>query len=172
MRNHKKKIDSRARRLQKARGEGQEWHNAREERARARGARAQGWGHDAGRVGAGGCSRRGGRQRQRGEDNDGESPQRGDPTAVPPRGVEPRTLPTIRPTGRPGQRLFSSSREPSHLLGRRRACRFSPVICSLPALQHAWQREVGRDVVHGACEADGAEGADATCAKNRESCHF
>ena len=30
------------------------------------------------------------------------------PPAVPPRGVEPRTLPTIRPTGRPGQRLFSS----------------------------------------------------------------
>ena len=89
-------------------GEGQEWCNAREERARARGARTQEWGHDAGRVGAGGCSRRGGRQRQRGEDNDGGSPQRGDPTAVPPRGVEPRTLPTIRPTGRPGQRLFSS----------------------------------------------------------------
>ena len=108
MRNHKKKIDSRARRLQKARGEGQEWRNVREERARARGARAQGWGHDAGRVGAGGCSRRGGRRGQRGELHDGGSPQRGDPTAVPPRGVEPRTLPTIRPTGRPGQRLFSS----------------------------------------------------------------
>jgi len=30
------------------------------------------------------------------------------PPAVPPRGVEPRTLPTIRPTGRPGQRLFSN----------------------------------------------------------------
>ena len=27
------------------------------------------------------------------------------PAAVPPRGVEPRTLPTIRPTGRPGQRV-------------------------------------------------------------------
>ena len=42
----------------------------------------------------------------------------------------------------------------------------------MPPVQLAWQREVGRDVVHGACEADGAEGADATCAKNRDSGHF
>ena len=30
---------------------------------------------------------------------------RGGPTAAPPRGVAPRTLPAVRPTGRPGRRL-------------------------------------------------------------------
>ena len=50
-----------------------------------------------------------------------------------------------RPSGRqggPANGLFRSSKEPNHLLGRRRACRFSAAICSLLALQHAWQCEV------------------------------
>ena len=41
------------------------------------------------------------------------------PPAVPPRGVEPRTLPTIRPTGRPGQRLFFVSKIRTSQLRRR-----------------------------------------------------
>ena len=77
-----------------------------------------------------------------------------------------QTLPTIRPTGGPANGLFRSSREPHHLLRRRRACRFSAAICSLLALQHAWQREVGEYAVHGTCKTDGVEEADAACAKH------
>ena len=74
-----------------------------------------------------------------------------------------------RPSGRqggPANGFFRSAREPHHLLRRRRACRFSAAICSLLALQHAWQREVGEYAVHGACKTDGVEEADAACAKH------
>ena len=91
-------------------GEGQEWCNAREERARARGARTQEWGYDAGRVGAGGCSRRGGRQRQRGELHDGGALRE----VIPPPCRQGESNPKpCRPSGRqggPANGFFRSAR--------------------------------------------------------------